>query len=545
MNAHLPETLADGRYELRGMLGAGAMATVSVAWDTSLEVERAIKILSPQMAKNEKVRIRFVQEARTMARLKHPNIVTVHDVGLEGEHPFIVMEKLDGGSLADRLEKGGVLPPRLACRVVVQILAGLEVAHQAHVVHRDVKPQNVLISLEGKPKLTDFGIAQVTGTNHALTRTGVIMGTLAFMAPEQRTNARDVDLRADIYSASATLYLLVTGRVPLDLYSTELHEEVFADVMPGLVKVLQRGTRYAVADRYSSAAEMAEALEALIPQLPEDPADTPPLVVPPEPEPPASGSGYSPFSSPVGGDPSMPTYDGFAAGDVGVDVGSYPPTRPLPRGGAPAEPGAFSQETTDGFVIGGGFTLGERSEELSLTEAMPSRVRRSVWAFVALGVAVAGGLVMWPEGAPLPSRGIQSAPTAPEAPVEIAPDAPVELTPQVEPDIVRLPRPTPVTPTPVTPTPVTPTPVVEVGPPPDAAAVSTATLAAMTMPFGKVVVDDRLLGNTGRRYDLAVGIHRVEILTDAGESIVRSIDIQAGEITNLCHDFSGGDFCAR
>jgi tRNA A-37 threonylcarbamoyl transferase component Bud32 len=528
VNAHLPASLANGRYELRGMLGAGAMATVSVAWDRDLEVERAIKILSPQMARNEKVRVRFVQEARTMARLKHRNIVTVHDVGLEGEHPFIVMEKLDGGSLADRLEVGGVLPPRLACRAMIQVLDGLGAAHQAQVVHRDVKPQNVLLSLEGVPKITDFGIAQVTGTNHALTRTGVVMGTLAFMAPEQRTNARDVDLRADIYSAAATLYLLVTGRVPLDLYSTELHEEVFSQVLPPLVELLQRGTRYAVAERYSSATRMAEAIEAVIPLLPEDPADTPSLVVPRAAQ--ASrleGDAYSPFSGPVGDDISMPTYDGFmvAPGGAAAEVENYPPTRPLPPVGAPVG----AEAPTHGTTVG---------EETTVRVPRERAGRRGPWAVAAvvLLVAVAAGLSLWPGPPVPPSQGVRTAPIPPIQALE------VEVL-EVAPEAVPLPEDEPE----AVPVAVEAVAVEAVAVEAVAVEEPTAglhgTLAAMTMPFGRVVVDDRLLGNTGRRYSLAPGPHQVEVLTDGGDRILRTVTIQGGQTATLCHDFTGGDFC--
>ena len=223
--------LSGGRYQLFQILGSGGMATVYRAYDRSLDIERAIKVLAPHLVARTVIRERFATEARTMARLHHPNIVGVHDVGSDGDRLFIVMEYLNGGDVHGRLERVGLYPPKLATYVTKGMLAGLQVAHDKGVTHRDIKPHNVLVSSDNIPKVTDFGIAQVSDTNSGLTRTGVVMGTLAYMAPEQRSGAKNVDNRSDIYAVAATLYNMVTGE-PFDLYSSEVREDMLKSGEP-------------------------------------------------------------------------------------------------------------------------------------------------------------------------------------------------------------------------------------------------------------------------------------------------------------------------
>ena len=189
-----------GRYHLMKPLGSGGMATVYRVFDERLDVHRALKLLSPEMTERESLRKRFEVEARTMAKLHHKNIVMVHDFGWDQGRPYIVMELVSGGSLIDRVEKFGVLPPRMATTVGIGLLDALQVAHDHGVIHRDVKPHNVLVTVESIPKLTDFGIAQITG-GASMTKTSSVMGTLAYMAPEQRISAKMIDHRADIYAA--------------------------------------------------------------------------------------------------------------------------------------------------------------------------------------------------------------------------------------------------------------------------------------------------------------------------------------------------------
>ncbi|MCA9573758.1 MAG: serine/threonine protein kinase, partial [Myxococcales bacterium] len=166
--------------------------------------------------------------ARTMAKLHHKNVVLVHDVADDGAFAYLVMELIEGGSVADRMAAFGPLPQRMACEVGIALLAGLGAAHAQGIVHRDVKPHNILVDGEGTPKVTDFGIAQASETS--TTRTGAVIGTWAYMAPEQRNDAKSVDARADVFAAGCTLYNMLTGTDPFDLYNREIYEKLYKDV---------------------------------------------------------------------------------------------------------------------------------------------------------------------------------------------------------------------------------------------------------------------------------------------------------------------------
>ena len=211
-DAALP--LRGGRYRLLEVLGEGGMAVVYRGVDTRLEVERAVKLLLPQMAARPRIRARFDAEARTMARLTHPHIVAIQDVDAEDERVFLVMELLRGGNLWGWVERYGPMPPRLAVEATLPVLDALAFAHQAGVVHRDVKPQNVLLTSEGLPKLTDFGIARIESED-SRTRTAAVMGTWTYMPPEQRKSAKDTDLRADLYAVGAMLWALVRAEATM------------------------------------------------------------------------------------------------------------------------------------------------------------------------------------------------------------------------------------------------------------------------------------------------------------------------------------------
>ncbi len=248
--------LAEGRYTLGTVLGQGGMATVYRGRDTRLEVDRAIKVLSPELASG--ARARFMQEARTMARLHHPGIVPVHDVGADGERAFIVMDLMPGGTLTEHLARSGPLPAEEVRRLGASVLRALAHAHDKGVVHRDIKPDNILLSAHGDACLTDFGIAQVVDRRR--TRTGVVMGTWAFMPPEQRTDAATADARSDLFAVGAMLYNLATGREPFDIYLTDQQEELFRDVPTELSAVIRRATRYRAEQRYPDARAMLSAL---------------------------------------------------------------------------------------------------------------------------------------------------------------------------------------------------------------------------------------------------------------------------------------------
>jgi serine/threonine protein kinase len=238
------------------------MAIVYRAYDTQLDVFRAIKTLRPELAQSLKIRERFQREARTMAKLKHPNIAMILDVRQDGAKVFMIMEEIRGGTLRDRLDVLGAFHPKMAAAVIIEVLAALAAAHRVGVVHRDIKPANVLLTLEGQAKVTDFGIARVQTTSSNLTITGAMMGTLAFMAPEQRENAAKVDPRADIYAVGATLYALATARDPINLFAKEGEEKNFNSFPAVLYEVTRKATQYDPENRFQSADEMADALRS-------------------------------------------------------------------------------------------------------------------------------------------------------------------------------------------------------------------------------------------------------------------------------------------
>ena len=264
----------NGRYEVVSALGQGGMAVVFKAFDTRLKCSRAIKVLSPHFLKNRQVRDRFEAEASTMARLHHRNIVTVHDIGNEHELIYMVMEMLTGGSLQDRVDQMGALHPQQAIDASISMTSGLGYAHKHGVVHRDVKLDNVLISKEGVLKVADFGIARINDAESSgMTQTGAMMGTIAYMAPEQRLSARKAGPQADLYAVAACFYVMLTGRNPTELYNDEVQEDAFADLPEAIREFLIRGCAFKQSDRFDDADHMIEELEILrtkIEPLPED-----------------------------------------------------------------------------------------------------------------------------------------------------------------------------------------------------------------------------------------------------------------------------------
>lgn len=256
--------LSNGRYTLSGTLGEGGMATVYGGFDTMLEVDRAVKVLSPALCSSEKLRKRFLAEARAMAKLRHPNIVTVFDVGVDGDTPFIVMEMVDGGAVMDWVDREGAQSPEVAGHVILSALAGLQASHDRGVIHRDVKPHNLLISSEGRVKITDFGIAQLDD-ERSFTKTGAIMGTLAYMPPEQRISAKNLGPTADVFASGASLYALLTAKEPFDIYNESLHEQLFANVPEPMKRVINTACQYDPKNRFQTASAMASALrEAML-----------------------------------------------------------------------------------------------------------------------------------------------------------------------------------------------------------------------------------------------------------------------------------------
>lgn len=256
-----PTSLGSGRYELLDPLGSGGVSTVFQAKDRRTDADCAIKVLLSHAATKPRARTRFLQEAHTTSHLQHPNIVRVHEIGDEGPPFFYVME-LAAGSLAHHVRTVGACDPPSALGFVFQVLRALDHAHLAGVVHRDVKPHNMLLMADtGALKLTDFGIAKwVDGPGPPLTRPGDALGTLAYMAPEQRTDPRNAGPRSDLYGVGATLYNLLTRRRPFDVVMADTDASVLLRLPEPIRPLVRRSTAPHAEERFDSAFEMAEAV---------------------------------------------------------------------------------------------------------------------------------------------------------------------------------------------------------------------------------------------------------------------------------------------
>jgi serine/threonine-protein kinase len=203
-----------GRYKLESKLGSGGMSTVYLAKDETLERMVAVKVLHGEISDQPDQLERFRREARSVAQVSHPNVVAVIDAGEDGGHPYIVFEYIEGETLKQRIDRLGRLPVDEAAAYGIEIGRGLAAAHGRMLVHRDVKPQNVLIDTEGRAKVTDFGIARSLESD-GLTKTGRVLGTTDYVSPEQAMG-HNVDARSDIYSLGILLYEMLTGKVPFE-----------------------------------------------------------------------------------------------------------------------------------------------------------------------------------------------------------------------------------------------------------------------------------------------------------------------------------------
>jgi serine/threonine protein kinase len=221
-----------GRYDLFEKIAEGGMGTVYKALDKSSGQVVAIKVVPPQVAKNPVLMKRFEQEYTVANSLVHPNIVRALDFGAHNGSPYLVMEYVDGDSLGQRVDRDGKIAETEAIKLIGQVAQALHKAHKQGLVHRDVKPDNVLVTADGVAKLVDLGLVKELETDLNLTRTGRGLGTPHFMAPEQFRNAKNADVRCDIYSLAATLYHIVTGELPfkssgpLDAWMKKINNEL-------------------------------------------------------------------------------------------------------------------------------------------------------------------------------------------------------------------------------------------------------------------------------------------------------------------------------
>jgi eukaryotic-like serine/threonine-protein kinase len=267
--------LIDGRYEVEDLVGTGGMSSVYRARDAVLGRRVALKILHEHFSSDDEYVERFRREARAIARLNHPNIVTVIDRGEFEGRQFIVFEHIPGENLKDHVHRQGSLPVEEAVALTHQVARGLGFAHEHGIVHRDVKPQNVLLDETGSPKVTDFGIARSLDPKDGLTETGTLLGTSDYLSPEQASGGR-VDERSDQYSLGVLLYELLTGEVPYPADSImaaamrHLHDPVPSarerrpDVPPQVDAIVGRAMAKDPRDRFPSMAAMEAALEACL-----------------------------------------------------------------------------------------------------------------------------------------------------------------------------------------------------------------------------------------------------------------------------------------
>jgi len=271
----LPRRL--GRYEVLERIGSGGMGTVFRARQLPIDRIVALKILSPDLAGDSRYIRRFVREARAAGSLNHPNAVLVHDVGRVEGHPYICMEHVDGTTVERMLRERGRLAPDEAVSIATDVARALEKAHALGIIHRDIKPDNMLVDVRGIVKLADLGLARgpVSAGQESVTRDGIGMGTPCYMAVEQARDARRADARSDIYSLGATLYHMVTGRVPFDGDSAvdvlmRAAEDPLvgpAEIVPGMpdsvVRVIERMMAKDAASRYQTASALLADLEAV------------------------------------------------------------------------------------------------------------------------------------------------------------------------------------------------------------------------------------------------------------------------------------------
>jgi len=269
-----------GRYEVLGELGQGAMGVVYKAKDPLIDRVVAIKTINLGLATDEKEEYegRFYQEAKAAGRLNHPNIVTIYDVGKSGEFAYIAMEFLEGRELRDILKEGTLLPVEQVLNIVAQVALGLAYAHEHDIIHRDVKPSNIMVIRDGNVKITDFGIARMASSS-VRTQTGMVLGSPKYMSPEQ-VMGKALDQRSDIFSLGVMLYEMLTGQAPFDgenvnaiMYQTlnavtpppsTINSSVPEMVNFIVAKALAKG----VDDRYQNARDFADDLRTCCDTMP-------------------------------------------------------------------------------------------------------------------------------------------------------------------------------------------------------------------------------------------------------------------------------------
>ncbi|MFB9209807.1 Stk1 family PASTA domain-containing Ser/Thr kinase [Nonomuraea spiralis] len=304
--------LLDGRYRIESRIARGGMATVYLALDVRLDRTVALKVMHRSLADDPAFVRRFIGEAKSVASLSHPNVVHVFDQGTDNDVVYLSMEYVPGRTLRDILRERGRLPAREALEIMIPVLAALGAAHQAGMVHRDVKPENVLMTDDGRVKVVDFGLARaIEATNQ--TRTGVMIGTIGYMSPEQVTTG-GADVRSDVYAAGIMLFELVTGQQPYDgetpmsVAYRHVHDTVpppsalVPEVPPLIDTLVAHATAREPHDRPADATAMlVQAVEAhrMLPRLSTPPAMTAVFNQSIPPRPSGAGAPSMPMAAPA------------------------------------------------------------------------------------------------------------------------------------------------------------------------------------------------------------------------------------------------------
>ncbi|WP_039797106.1 Stk1 family PASTA domain-containing Ser/Thr kinase [Nocardia araoensis] len=265
--------MLEGRYRIDAPIARGGMSMVFRGVDTRLDRPVAIKVMDPKFAGDPQFLSRFEFEARAVAKLKHPSLVAVYDQGVDGDHPFLIMELVEGGTLRELLRERGPMPPHAVRAVAEPVLAAIGVAHSAGLVHRDIKPENVLISDAGEVKIADFGLVRAVAAANT-TSASVILGTAAYLSPEQVTSG-SADSRSDVYSFGVLIFEMLTGRVPFtgDTSISVAYQRIENDVPspsgfisgvpPEFDELVAKATAREPGHRFADANEMAAALRLI------------------------------------------------------------------------------------------------------------------------------------------------------------------------------------------------------------------------------------------------------------------------------------------
>lgn len=373
---HVVGRALDGRYEVVSRIARGGMATVYLATDTRLDRDVAVKVMHPHLADDEQFVARFHREARSAARLSHQGVVAVYDQGRDDDLVYLVMELVQGTTLRDLLNEAGALTAGQALGVLEPLLEALAVAHRAGIVHRDVKPENVLLTDDGRVKVADFGLARAASSSQTSATTGLLMGTAAYLSPELVLRGI-ADARSDVYAVGVMAFEMLTGRqpftgeVPVQVAFQHVHEHVPppSSLDPGIPAAVDAlVTRAAAQDadeRPADARALLLEVQEVLAGLGDDELDREPVVAP-------HADGTLPQD-----DPDVPDQHAtrIVGTRLGLDDGRAPGRGP---GRAPATTGEVDRSSEWGYGPQG------------------ARRRRGLWALVLLLVlAVAGGGVGW------------------------------------------------------------------------------------------------------------------------------------------------------